>query len=429
MSEIVIIGAGLTGLSAAYHLGEGYVVLEKEERPGGLLRTEERDGFFFNHTGHWLHTRYPHIKELVSKLLRGNCLEIERLSKIYSNKVFTEFPFQANLYGLPRDVQYECLIGAIRAETNRSRNPKPANFLEYVNYYFGEGIARHFIVPYNTKLWGVNPSEITVEWCERFVPKPDIDAIVRGALGPDTEKLGYNVKFIYPARGGIESLARGFAANVRNIVTGTKPDAISTEEKWIEFNGMRQKYSRCVSTIPLPELVDIIVDCPGEVMEARKKLRCSTLKYMNVGLAIESPFNGAHWIYVPEKKYHFYRVGCSSNAVKSLASAGKSALYVEFACDREVSDNEAKEDFRGFLGETGVSRDAILFEDMRRIDYAYVIYDRETPSAREGILSFLKSKGIISTGRYGGWKYSSMEDAVVDGMDAAEEIIKCSKRL
>src|SRR5205823_844029 len=114
-ARVVILGGGLTGISAAYHLTRPWLLLEKEERLGGHARTDVTRGFHFDKTGHWLHLRDPYTKALIAELLPGQMVPVERKARIFSNGVLTRFPFQANLFGLPPEVNAECLLGFIRA--------------------------------------------------------------------------------------------------------------------------------------------------------------------------------------------------------------------------------------------------------------------------------------------------------------------------
>lgn len=427
--DILILGAGLSGLSTALHAGGDFLLLEREDRVGGLTRTEDLDGFLFNHTGHWLHLRDDRVRRLVADLLPGRLLTISRRARIYTHGVFTEYPFQANLYGLPPTVLRECLLGAVEAAMRRAasrRPPRLRSFLDYVHYHFGDGIARHFIVPYNTKLWGVSPEHVTAEWTQRFVPIPDIGQIVDGALGLSREALGYNATFLYPSEGGIESLPKAMAARLPRdrILLNAEVTAIHTGERHVSVGRERIGYEHLVSTLPLPDLVARTVDAPPSIRRAASRLRCSPLRYINVGLSVERPLQGAHWLYLPEARLPFYRVGSASNAVPGLAPAGSSSLYVEVANDREVSERDLVNALAAFLKEIGtIARESeVLFAAFRHHPYGYVIYDRYCARARAAILAHYEARGVRSIGRYGAWTYNSMEDAILAGIETARDI-------
>lgn len=410
-------------MSAGFHLdraGVPYRIFERLPHPGGHAITVEDEGFRFDRTGHLLHLRDPATRELVLGWIGGDYLEVERRSMIWSNGVYTRYPFQANTFGLPPAVAYECLQGFIQAHFARSK-PEPTNFEEFCLTHFGEGISRHFMIPYNTRLWGVPPSEITAAWCSRFVPLPKLEDVLAGAVGLNDRELGYNARFVYP-RLGIGELSNGLARAVPGIELGRAPKAIDWRARTLVFEDEAVRYDALISTIPLTALVRLLVDPPAEVARAASALRCTHLYYLDV--ALETPcMKPLHWAYVPEAKYPFYRVGCYSHFSPAMAPPGKAGLYIELA-DRAPPELSSllPEVARGLV-EMGLidAPSAIRFARVRRIDYAYVVFDHAYYPALEVIRPFLEAQRIVAAGRYGGWNYSSMEDALHFGRDAAKE--------
>ena len=426
--DTVILGAGLTGLSAALSVGSDYLLIEKASRPGGLTRTEKIDGYFFDHTGHWLHLRNDRTRKLVAELLGENLSEVQRKSKVYTQGSYTEYPFQGNLAGLPKQMAFDCLWGAIQAQLENGNQPEPKNFEEFSRTLFGNGISDHFMVSYNRKLWGCEPSEITAEWCGRFFPKPNLEQIVKGALGI-SEVTGYNAQFVYPREGGIEALPIAIAKRIEKIQTNSAVEALHVGERWIEVKGERIHYRRLISSIPLPELLKISLDLPDPIKEAASCLRCTKLRYVNHGIKGKA-LDGIHWLYLPEPQLPFYRIGCSSNAISTLAPPGNSSLYVEVGNDHNLPDVEVLSAIHEFFKEIGVisNKADIEVEEVRHIPYGYVIFDGNYDESRTRILPYLENNGIMSRGRYGSWIYSSMEDALLDGLGAGDIIKKERKQ-
>jgi protoporphyrinogen oxidase len=424
-SKVVILGGGLTGISAAVHLRLPWILFEKENRLGGHARTDQKDGFFFDKTGHWLHLRDPDTQRLVGEALPDGMEPVARKARVFSNGVLTRYPFQANLHGLPPDVIKECLMGVIAAKSAPPAT-EPANFEEYCQRHFGAGISRHFMVPYNEKLWGVPPTEITAAWCSRFVPLPNLEQIVAGAVGAGPPEMGYNVSFVYPKRGGIETFTRALVGRMGAGVvhTATSPDVIDYRRREIEVGGERIPYRAVVASIPLPELLKRMPDLPPEIEAHAARLRCTTLRYLNVATRSKPPADW-HWIYVPEKKYPFYRVGIFTNAMASMAPAGHGALYVELADRAPLTDLEAttREVAQG-LAAAGAIADPgdILFADPKFLQYAYVVFDEHYYPATTAIFRFLESHAIFPRGRYGSWTYNAMEDCVMAGREVAATI-------
>ncbi len=430
---ILIVGAGLAGLSTAHHLqGIPYRILEKETEAGGLCRSYQKDGFTFDYTGHLLHFRQPAIKALVESLLSSRLQQHTRRSYIYSHQTYTEYPFQVNTHGLPSEVVRECLLGFIETLTKAGETspPQPLTFKEWIVASLGEGIAKHFMVPFNEKLWQVPLDELTAEWVSWLVPKPDLKDVVNGALGIKDKAFGYNPSFLYPAQGGIQALPQAFLGSVPGIHYGTELLEVDTQRRRVVFrhaeHGERSEdYSALVSTIPLPELVRRCTDLPRAVQEAAEKLRWVSVYSVNLGIGRER-ISDKHWIYFPERTYPFYRAGFPMNFSPSLGPSGCSSLYVEISHLPHVTGppSDVISLARKGLEHAGIlrSKDEMVVADVKNIPYAYVLFDRHRAHAVPLILSELKRRGIYSIGRYGFWEHTSMEDAIGQGRSMAESL-------
>jgi protoporphyrinogen oxidase len=434
--DILVIGAGLAGLSAAWHLKQGGAavqIVDAADHVGGKAKSEQYDGFTFDVTGHWLHLRDPGIRALVLGLCGDDhFMRIERLSRIWSNGVYTRYPFQANLYGLPPEVVHACLMGAIAADRALPADvavaDEPENFADWIRFYFGEGIAEHFMVPYNAKLWGVPAERITSRWCQRFVPRPRLSDIVAGAVGCNEKAMGYNATFLYPRAGGIQTVAEALADAVGRDVIHLEAEVVGVDHgaRTVHYaDGTRTTYRRLINTVSLTRFVDLLgAAVPAEVRAARAKLWATEVVYLNVG--VEGPLGQPdHWIYVPEPAWPMYRVGSFSNANPAMAPAGDSSLYVELA-DRETPPEALLPRVTEGLIAMGLIDDArrVRFAHARRIPDAYVVYDFAYHDARDAVHGWLGAQGLRSIGRYGDWNYSSMEDALIDGRRTAAELLE-----
>ena len=426
---ILIVGAGLAGLSAAFHLGDRpYRLVEKEKEAGGLCRSYQMDGFTFDITGHLLHFRQAEIKALVESLLAGKLARHSRRSFIYSHRTYTEYPFQVNTHGLPPEVVRECLLGFIATLTNPSTTkPEDRSFKAWILENLGEGMARHFMVPFNEKLWQVPLDELTSDWVSWLVPKPELKDVINGALGIKDKAFGYNPSFLYPAQGGIEVLPQAFLPGVRDIVYGSELVEVDTARRRATFlDGRVEDYETLVSTIPVPELVRRCTDLPQAVHDAAAGLRCVSVYNVNLGVARDR-VSDHHWIYFPEPEYPFYRAGFPMNFSPSLGRPGCSSLYVEVSHQpsEAVSPAELIRRIRVGLERAGIFRpdDEIVVADVRDIRYAYVLFDKHRARALPVILAELERRGIHSIGRYGRWEHSSMEDAIAQGKQLAETLL------
>jgi protoporphyrinogen oxidase len=437
--RVVVLGGGLAGLSTLWHLQnagfENCFLFEKESRVGGLTRSEEAGGFTFDYTGHLLHFKNETVKQLVAGLLGSNLHTLIRNSWIFSKGVYTRYPFQTNLYGLPPEIIQECILSFIVAPANRwngqsrSETGCPAvydSFAEWIEATLGTGIARHFMTPYNEKLWTVSLGELTCEWMGRFVPATSLEQILEGALSDRTQSGGYNATFSYPLRGGIECLPRAFAAPLKNVHVNHELISLDVKQKRVRFRGGEpMDYNRLVTTIPLPVLLRAATGLPSSVKEACEHLRFTSV--YNVNLGVNRNVSEKHWVYFPEPDYCFYRLGFLHNFSPCQAPAGCGAIYAEIAysprkpLDRSRIVGQVKADLlkAGILEAT----DQILVERCLDIPCAYVIYDHQYRSSVETLRAFTRKNGIFTIGRYGAWEYSGMEDAIWQGKVTADEIL------
>ena len=430
-TDILIIGAGISGLSAAYHLEKrgkrNYLLVEKEADFGGLCGSFEKDGYTFDWSGHLLHLHTSDGMKLVKSLLGENIGRLERSAWIYSHGVCTKYPFQAALYGLPKEVVTECVTGAVSARSS-AKTPSNANFHDWALSLFGKGICRHFMFPYNTKLWGVPPQELGSDWCAPFVPRPSLDEIIRGAYWPSEKQYGYNPSFLYPLRGGSRALCQAMAERVSNLKLGCALEKIDLEAKTAQVKGLgKVSYRKLISTIPLKELPVLLTTPPTELRRHAAVLHARKVHVVNLGFPCKMP--DKHWIYFPEKDFAFYRAGIASNFSPSVAPQGHSSLYIEIPRDSDSTDNAAfeKQALRG-LAQCGLlpeknapKPDSSLHLD---INTAYAVYDAKRAPAVQALTAYLAKHSCHCTGRYGLWRYSFMEQDLLDARDLALKLAR-----
>jgi protoporphyrinogen oxidase len=420
----IVVGGGLAGLSCARELGRDFVLLEAEDRLGGLCRTEQVDGFSFDWTGHWLHARDPQIRELVSqKWLLGNLLEVQRRALIYSESVWTKFPYQFHLHGLPPETIADCLIGFVQAP----KTLELRNAADFILRHLGQGFADHFMFPYNEKLYSVRCEELSPEWGGRFIPRPSLEEVVRGALGIERDDAGYNATFWYPRSGGIEALVHGLLAEVRalpgEVRTGARVAAIDLAARRLRLASSEElSWDRLVLTAPLPVLARAVTGAPAAVRDAAERLQAVSVTVVEIG-AEDNGGERFHWAYFPEKRFPFYRIGSPSEVNPALAPSGCRSFAVEFGHRGAVDKAQLIEQaLRGLEECKLIDRRRVLLQRARTIPVAYVLFDHHHQKARALVLDHLSAHGVQVAGRYGRWEYSSMEDALLSGREAARKL-------
>lgn len=434
MNEVLILGAGLSGLSASYHLNKSGIknkIIEKEDRVGGLCRTEKQDGFKFDYTGHYLHFKDEKIKKLVQELTNNCLVSHTRRSAIYLYGKTTPYPFQINTYGHSAEVIKECITGMIEAKFQSDDRPIKS-FEDWILKTCGKGVAKHFMFPYNSKIWTVHPKEMTTHWMSSYVPVPDIEKALDGALTPPSETIGYNAQFLYPKEGGIEALPNGFASHLKSgqIELNSTVERIIPARKVAVINGKELPYQYLISSLPLKSILNLIEGADDKIVELGKKLRNTSVCNINLGVNRESLSNN-HWLYFPEDKYCFYRAGFPSQLSPDMAPAHMSSVNVEisYTADKPLNTQNLRERVIEELIEANILRrdDEIVTTKILNVPCAYVIYDHNREEILADILKYLEGLNIASIGRYGNWEYSAMEDAILHGIKSAEKVLCLNK--
>jgi protoporphyrinogen oxidase len=426
--HVVILGGGLAGLSCAFHLKRSSVVIEKSGAVGGTARSFLIDGFTFDHTGHLLHLHNPYTQRLIARLLKGNLTLCQRSAWVYSHATYTPYPFQANTRGLPDKIVKECVLGFLNRPSiqSSSTNYSKVPFDKWCLSTFGTGISKHFMFPYNKKLWRTPLNAMTADWCGPFVPTPALVDVVRGALRDQETRFGYNTSFYYPKKGGIQVLPEAIAEKLPDVRLDCALEKVDWKRRRVRLsNGEWLTYAHLVNTMPLPEFLCRMSPLPGPVERAAHALKWTSILCLNVGVA-RARISDKSWVYFPEPRFPFYRVGFPMNFTPHAVPRGCSSMYVEVSSDpgREPDHDRTWKQARAGLERVGILKrsDRTPVLQFLPIKYAYVIYNRERAPALKTIFKFLESQNILSIGRYGAWKYSFMEEAILDGKKAAESI-------
>lgn len=433
-----IIGAGPTGLGAAHRLKElgmdDFVVLERNDYAGGLATSFKDDqGFTWDIGGHVVFSHYDYFDDLMDSLLGDERLEHQRESWVRSSGTWVPYPFQNNIRYLPREARWDCVEGLLPG--NRSETP-PTNFAEWIDHIFGAGIARHFMNPYNFKVWATPPELMQFDWIGERVSVVDLKMVLKNIImEQDDMGWGPNNTFKFPLYGGTGEIFRRLGRRVRDrIEYNQSVVSIDAENRVVTTDtGMTVQYETLLNTAPLDILASRWLTEKNDAMiDAAGKLTHNSVYVGGVGLDIreEKERNSRCWMYYPESNSPFYRVTNFHNySPNNVARPGE---QLAFMCESSFSEHKP-EDVDALMDRTveGLVNtdmmDAARMDDICTrweitVDYGYPVPTLERDTALRTIQPRLEEKGIYSRGRFGGWKYevSNMDHSVMQGVEWAE---------
>ena len=434
--KIVIIGAGPTGLGAGYRLQElgheDWVLLEANDYVGGLATSfTDEAGFTYDIGGHVMFSHYDYYDNLVDKLMGGEYTELEREAWVWMEDRFIPYPFQNNIRDLDPATVFDCVNGLIKAQ----RENRPfSNFKEWVDSVFGAGIAEHFMIPYNFKVWATPAELMNHVWIGERVSVVDVETILRNVLlREDQVSWGPNNTFKYPLRGGTGHLYEGMRQYVApNLELETSVTGIDPVAKVVRTaDGRSYPYDALLSTMPLNKLLGSIDGVPDELHQAAGDLVWSGSHIVGVG--IDRPANSSkNWIYFPEPDVPFYRVTYLSNYSPYMTARPDQTLLLtetsQSAFKPEDADTIVDRVVDGLVA-TGLMED----EDRSRIvttwlcspSMSYPVPSVGRDAALGTIQPWLRERGISSRGRFGAWLYEigNMDHSAMQGVEFVDHVL------
>ena len=319
-TKYLVIGAGMSGLAFANFIdSDDYLILEREPEIGGWCKTIKRQGFVWDFSGHFFHFKHPEIERyLRDRMPEDEVTTVAKNSKILFKDAWVDFPFQKNIHQLAKEDFIECLYDLFfREEADEAFASDSFQGMLYEK--FGRGISEKFLVPYNEKLYACDLEELDRDAMGRFFPYADLEDIIRNMRQPDN--ASYNATFTYPKNGAI-MYVNALASEVddeRMLLDEALVDIDLGDKVATTSSGKEIEFEYIVSSAPFDRLLKIAdLEHDPEVFTYNKVL-C-----FNLGFDKKGP-EGVHWIYFPEKKYSFYRVGFYDN----ILGDERMSLYVE----------------------------------------------------------------------------------------------------
>lgn len=399
----------MTGLTYANFTKNPYLILEADDHIGGLCNTIKQDGFVWDYSGHFFHFQHPEIAAFVQERVDANELvSVNKHTQIKYKDRLVDFPFQKNIHQLPYEEFIDCLCDLFETEKIDIHSFKSMLYAK-----FGKSIAEKFLIPYNEKLYATDLDRLDEDAMGRFFPYADKEDIIRNFRAQKNES--YNGSFLYPKGGAIQyvhAVARDL--DKESLCLNERVEAIDLEKHELRTNKRMLNYDRLVSTIPLVRLLEL-TGMPYN----KETFTWNKVLVFNLGFDTASDDKKNHWIYYPEKKYCFYRVGYYSNIIP----AERMSLYVELGCARDAEiDVEAMlpKVLENLKAAGVITNQQLISYHSVVMNPAYVHITKQGIAETKRIKEELAAQDVYTIGRYGSWNYSSIEDNMIEAMELAK---------
>lgn len=440
-SRIVVIGAGPTGIGAAYRLHElGYEnwnLYERNAYIGGHASSHtDARGFVWDEGGHVIFSHYPYFDEFLNQMLGADYLEHERQSWIRLLDTWVPYPFQNNVRYLPQDALMECLLGLVQANQENAYE-STSNFGAWTTALFGEGIAKYFMRPYNFKVWAYPLEMMDKQWIAERVSKVDLARVLRNVVyARDDVNWGPNNKFKFPLYGGTGEIYRRAAKRFQDRVHCNKTLVeLDLAKRTVSFqDGSGDTFDAIVTTMPLDLLIPLLKPRQSALEDAARLLEHNGIFTVGIGLEKRIETNWC-WMYFPESNSPFYRVTYFHNYSPHNVPDGRADIYSSLMCEISFSPHKPVDRARVVdetidgLVNSGLLQDAdrarIVSRYVEESEYAYPIPTLERDATLAKLQPFLMQRNILSRGRFGSWKYEigNMDHSVMQGAEAVNFIL------
>lgn len=421
----IILGSGISGLSASYHLKEAgipSVIFEKNDDWGGLCSNFTIDGFRFDKFVHFTFTNEEYVYNTFND--SSELFEHPAISNNYYNGCWLRHPAQNNLYPLPLGEKIKIISDFIKRE--KKEVSEISDYSQWLECQYGKYFAHNFPFAYTRKYWGKEASELETKWVGNRMHSPSLIELIKGTFWQNKKNFYYTNVMRYPKYGGFRSILNSTREGL-DIQFNKEAFLIDKKEKTVCFkDGACEKYDNLISSLPLPEIVKMIKNAPAEVIKAGESLKYTSGYMVSLGFKRNDVAKDL-WFYIYDEDVLSARVYSPSLKSPDNAPEGCSSIQAEIFFANDTTVPSEKEVLKNTLEKLSkvlhFSQDDILVQDIRFEKYANVIFDHEIYKNRKIVLDYLDSIGIKSIGRFGKWEYFWTNQAFMDGKQAVSNLL------
>lgn len=435
MPNIVVLGSGMAGFGAAYRLhadGITPMMYDKNSYHGGHTASFRNErGFLFDVGPHISFTKDSRIQELFADSVDQQYETLPIHLNNYWRGYWPKHPVQLNLYGLPEDI----VVKVISDFVQERQKPEPPinNYADWLISSFGRTFAENFPMKYTRKYHLTSAENMSTDWLGPRIYRPSLEEVLRGALSPSAPQVHYITHFRYPSAGGFVNYLNKFVP-LGNLKLNHELLSINPHTKELHFsNGHVTSYDGLVSSLPLPELIRMIKGTPRDVVDASRRLACSTCVLVNLGVDRQD-LSPAHMTYFYDEDICFSRLGFPHMLSVRNAPVGTGSIQAEVYFSEKYkpltgSPDDWIEPVIRDLRRCGLLRenDHILSKKTMLLRYANIIFDLDRAAALATVHGYLDDLCIAYCGRYGDWGYMWTDESFKSGELAAERALTKSR--
>jgi protoporphyrinogen oxidase len=424
----------MAGFGAAHRLhAEGITPIMYDKNPyrGGHTASFRHDnGFLFDVGPHISYTKDPRIQNLFADSVGQHFETLQINLNNYWRGHWPQHPVQIHLHGLPEEVIIKVITDFVE---ERQRPDRPIkNYADWLLSSFGRTFAEVFPMQYTRKYHTTTAENLTTDWLGPRIYRPSLEEVLRGVLSASAPQVHYITHFRYPSNGGFVSYLKKFVP-LGNLKLNHEVVSIDPRKRQLSFlNGAVAQYGALISSVPLPDLIRMIEGTPPDILDASRRLACSTCVLVNLGVNRED-LSRAHMTYFYDEDICFSRIGFPHMLSRSNAPAGTGSIQAEvYFSEKYKPFGGTAEDWiepvTADLRRCGILRedDRILFREARIIRYANVIFDHERASSLKRVHDYLDELGIAYCGRFGEWAYMWTDESFKSGELAASKALQAA---
>jgi len=422
-NKTIVLGAGISGISAAYHLGLKNIdttIYEKDSEWGGLCGNFTLDGFRFDKSVHLSFASDEYVQELMYSETPYHRHAPEASN--YYEGCWVKHPAQNNLFPLPPETKVKIISDFIK---NDGKEHTITHYESWLRAQFGNYFAENFPMRYTKKYWTVEASELSTTWVGNRLSQPNIEEVLLGSFTSDIPNAYYAKEMRYPKQGGYKSFLNTMQKEC-HIELNKEAIAVNPVKKEVTFkDGSTEAYENLVSSLPITHMVTLLPNVPQNVIEAGENLFASSVAIVSFGF--NKPGLAEHlWYYIYDEDILPAR--CYSPSIKSPDNAPDGCSSVQFEVyfstknDLALTGDELIDHIVSKALEMNIfTEEDIVVKDARILPYGNVVFYESMEDDRQIVLDYLSSLNIYGVGRFGQWAYLWTDQCVLTGRDVIEE--------